>query len=161
MKRLDSAYEVFQFFQDPELWDRISEDDEESKNWQPPLAEQNHWVGFYLKSALIAVMFVHPESASCGQVHISVLHAYRHRCSGDVAFAGMEYLLHDTTYWKFQAVIAAKFPKIMEYVSDIGFEFEGIKVQSFLKNSEYIDQHVFGITQLGIERYLLRKLRGK
>ncbi len=159
LERLDHYGTIRDFFQDKELWKRVSEDGMDSADLKPDMLEHIHWVGFYDDDeSLIGIMHIAPESLSTCVVHINILKEYRYKHSATVGNMGMAYLQDSTDFWKFHVAIAEQYGAVRAYVVGLGFLQEGIRYQSLIKDGKYVDQYLYGLDRIKLE--LHNKLRG-
>jgi hypothetical protein len=144
MKRTYDLVFINRVLNDPEMFPRISEDDQTSikivENDQFIWLEVEKEKGLYL---------LHPISASTMQIHAHILKPYRAEVakqSGKDVLKWFFENVHDR-YNKLIAEIAVIYQDVYHFTKKQGFKDEGINRASLLKKGNFIDQYRLGITR--------------
>jgi len=148
LERIQDIEVIRQVLTDPEMWDRIREDDNELENFNVPETDELLWLGVYTDE-LIGLFFIHDMNHTTVQLHAHILEPFRKQYAkeaGRLVIAYFAYEMSDRIN-KLVAEIPVCYPDVYHFSLNNGLKDEGINRQSILKNGEYMDQHRLGITK--------------
>jgi RimJ/RimL family protein N-acetyltransferase len=125
-----------------EMVEEIAEDGYNFEQFKPDVNGES-WVAIHDSSEIKAIYNFHAMNSSTLMIHSHVLKKFRNSS----LVIGQEALKYFSTtgYHKLIAEVPANYRHIRIYLLKLGFRFEGINRESYLKNGQYIDQHRFGI----------------
>jgi RimJ/RimL family protein N-acetyltransferase len=161
LERLYDADLIRDFMIQDELWERISEDGLDKDDFEVPIVDEFHWLGFFADDKMVGLFFIHPETLSTCQIHFSIAKQYRRLYSLRCALAGFTYLLDETHFSKFNTHVPACYPDVENFVVKLGFTKEGTNRMSINKNNTLIDQYYYGITRGEIANFMNNLVRRK
>lgn len=130
----------------PELWDNISEDDQNPDLWEPDLTEawlaaiddKNEVIGFYN---------LHVRNSVTLQIHPMILPTRRGKWAYKTALQALKWVNEYTTFQKVVCEIPVIYPHVKMFAMQCGMVKEGINRRSFLKYGKIHDMWVLGITK--------------
>ena len=142
-KRLTNKKIIRKILTNPEIWDRICEDGQDSKHYNPPMNKNCHWVGLYHNNILLGIGWLHPHNSVTAVCHVNVLKEHRIHSLG-AGMMAISYVVTETDYTKFIAEVGEIHKDVLGFMNKIGFEREGVNKASLLKNNKLVDQIYFG-----------------
>lgn len=127
-----------------EMLEEISEDGYNFEQFEPEV-EKESWIAVHDNNEIHAIYNFHAMNSSTLMIHSHVLKKFRK----DSLKLGQEALRYFTTtgYQKLIVEVPVIYRHIRIYLLKLGFTFEGINRESYMKHGEYIDQYRFGITR--------------
>lgn len=129
-------------FDDPELFDRISDDytDAFLKDSFDPSKSQ--WIGFFDGDVCKAIISTTPETSVAFNIHISVPKKHRAGQSFKMCSEILKCIENNCgeRYVKINAVIPIIYKDVAKFLIKLGFSLWGIEKESFLKNGALVDR---------------------
>lgn len=127
-----------------EMLEEISEDGYNFEQYSPDV-EKEAWVIIHDCSEIRALYNFHAMNSSTLMIHSHVVKKFRK----DSLQLGQEALkwFAETGYHKLVVEVPAIHRHIRIYLLKLGFKFEGINRESYLKHGKIIDQYRYGITR--------------
>ena len=127
-----------------QMVEEISEYGYNFEQFDPNVIEES-WIAIHDNEEIQAIYNFHAMNSSTLMIHSHVLKQFRK----DSLKLGQEALRYFaiTGYNKLVVEVPAIHRHIRIYLLRLGFTFEGINRESYLKNGKYIDQYRFGITR--------------
>ena len=127
-----------------EMLEEISEDGYNFEQFEPEVQKES-WVIVHDCSEIRALYNFHAMNSSTLMIHSHVLKQFRK----DSLKLGQEALRYfkETGYHKLVVEVPVIYRHIRIYLLKLGFTFEGINRESYMKHGKYIDQYRFGITR--------------
>jgi len=140
---------VREILTDPEMWDRIREDDNEIEALNIPDSDELLWLGVYTDDGLAGLFFIHNLNKTTIQLHAHILEPFRKQYAKEAGKLVITYFAYemDDRINKLIAEIPVCYPDVYQFSLNNGLKDEGINRNSILKNGEFIDQHRLGITK--------------
>jgi len=127
-----------------QMLDDIAEDGYNFEQFKPDVNGES-WVAIHDNQEIKALYNFHAVNSSTLMIHSHVLKQFR-KDSLKLGQEALRYFL-TTDYHKLIVEVPAIYRHIRIYLLRLGFKFEGINRESYLKNGQYIDQYRFGITR--------------
>ncbi len=155
--RLHRADLIKQFLTQDELWERIAEYGQSKDDFMPVIDDFIHWVGLFDDNRLFGIIFLHPHNSTTLIAHINIQKKDRYKLSRKGGIAGLEYIIKNTDYQKVQTETPVIYPKVMLFVESMGFSKEGISRKSINKDTQLVDQVMYGITRQEIKEFLSKE----
>jgi hypothetical protein len=127
---------------DKELFDRISDDYTDPKNFHP---EKHLWLGWFDGKICKGILQVSEENSIVLIIHINIMK--KHRANAFEIGNGLLRHLEKTCHKRFvkiNAKIPVIFPDVVKYAEKNGFEKEGIDRMSYIKNGVVHDRVMLG-----------------
>lgn len=149
LEPIQDAEIVKEILTDPEMWARISEDDNDIEVFTVPISEGILWLGVYTDDGLIGLFYIHDINFTTVQLHAHILEPYRKQYAKEAGRLVIAYFANEMSdrINKLIAEIPVCYPDVYHFSLNNGLKDEGINRQSTLKNGEYMDQHRLGITK--------------
>ena len=128
---------------DEELFSRISGDNLELKDWNPPSSWA--YLGIF-DDELIGYFMLHKENDNMLSIHINILKDHRKKGS-DAMNSFLEVFKNEfrEEIQKLTCRIPVVYPEVYHFALKFGFEDEGLCKRSIMKNGELVDQHILGL----------------
>ncbi len=152
--RLYRADLIKQFLTQDELWERIAEYGQTVDMFVPVIDDSIHWVGLFDDKRLFGIIFLHPHNSTTMIAHINIQKKDRYKLSRAGGIVGLEYIIENTDYDKVQTETPVIYPNVMKFVESMGFRKEGISRKSINKNTQLVDQVMYGATRQEIIEFL-------
>lgn len=131
-------------FDDPELYDRISDDHtaELMPNKERFDPSSSIWVGYFEGDICKALISATPETTIALNIHINVPKKYRPGKSLKMCEEIIKYIEEnvDRRYIKLSATVPIIYKDVSKFMLKLGFSVWGIEKESFLKNGSLIDR---------------------
>lgn len=134
---------------DPELWDRISEDGNKKDDFKILPNPYFWWIGCYSKKGvLVGIFWLHHINNVTIQLHAHVKKEYRkdyaYQCGREI----LKYFIKEfKNYEKMIAEIPEIYPDVIKFTLKFGFKEEGVNRLSYKKNNKIVNQCRYGITK--------------
>lgn len=127
-----------------QMLEEIAEDGYNFEQFEPDVNGES-WIAIHDGKEIHAIYNFHAMNSSTLMIHSHVLKRFRN----DSLKLGQEALRYFATtgYHKLIVEVPAIYRHIRIYLLKLGFTFEGINRESYLKNGNHIDQYRFGITR--------------
>lgn len=135
-----------------EAWDQISQDGDEYENFTPRCDSLNGWLIVSDYDKIVAIVFVEQQTLSSVQIHPYIVGSKG--LGREVVKEVLRWILGIENIYKVNVSIADIYNQTINTARRIGFVEEGLNRQSFLKNGEYRDQVLLGLTRPEIEAIL-------
>jgi hypothetical protein len=131
------------FFEDKELYSRISDDYTTPDGWNPT---NYQFLGWFDGDVCKAILQIHPENSIVLIIHINIPKKYRGPDSFKMGNGLLTYLEKncDEKFVKINAKIPVCYPDVIKFAEKNGFEKEGIDRKSYVKNKRYFDRAIMG-----------------
>jgi len=131
------------FFDDEELFDRISDDYTSTYKWNPAAYQ---FLGWFDGDVCKAVLQIHHENEIVLIVHINIPKKYRGQDSFRMGNGLLKHLEKncDKKFVKINAKIPVCYPDVIKFAHKNGFCVEGIDRKSYVKNKRYFDRAIMG-----------------
>jgi len=141
---------------DPELWERVSEDGNKKEDFRIVYNPMFWWIGCYNKKGIIVgVFWMHHINNTTIQVHAHVRKEYRLDYAFECGKNMIKYFLNEfKMYDKMIAEIPEIYKDVIHFTLKFGFKEEGINRLSYKKDNKVINQHRFGITRKEASKWL-------
>lgn len=132
---------------DPELWDRISEDGQKKEEFKLSPNPYFWWIGcFNKRGVLVGIFWLHHLSNVSLQIHIHIKKEYRKDFAYECGREIIKYFVKNfKSYKKLIAEIPVINADVIKFTQKFGFKFEGINRLSVEKNGNIIDQNRYGL----------------
>lgn len=153
-KRLTDAKLIKEFLTEPELWDRVSEYGQESKDFEPSMDEIMHWIGLYTDDTLFGIGCIHATNATTAVIHINIQHDYRYKFAVSGGTMLLKYFLRWTDFDKLIAEVPVTYKAVVDFTQSMGFSVEGLNRKSINKDNRLVDQVNLGQTRNEIKDFL-------
>lgn len=131
-------------FDDPELYDRISDDNTAELMPDKGLFDPSNstWFGFFEDDTCKAIISATPETTITLNIHISVPKKHREGQSFKMCTEILKYIEGscDKRYTKINAVVPIIYKDVSKFMIKLGFNMWGIERDSFLKNGSFHDR---------------------
>lgn len=129
--REPSREEIKSILTDPEIYDRITDDDcpsREDYEFSDPFGSQ--YFGGYVDGRLIGVVIHHD-----GEIHVNILKDFRREHKSELLREALKRIDRDEV----RAEIPSLFPSIIQFAKDEGFREERIVKDGYRKNGKTYD----------------------
>ncbi len=137
------------------MWDRISEDGQESDGFEFDNKPEYLWLGIYSKDdGLIGMFFLHPLNQTTLQIHIHIIEKYRSKYAYESGSKIIEWFAENDDYNKLIAEIPVIFQDVYFFTRKFGFIVEGINRESYTKNGKIHGQYRLGLTKKEADKWL-------
>lgn len=153
LKKAESVEEVDKILRDPELFDRISEDD--VKDYETPFDGHQRYMMIMKDDLAIGVWNLYPLNSVTLNIHCNMLKDYR-EYNEEAGVLLFTWFLADCPkqYQKLNTEIPTIYASVYHYAKKFGFKDEGINRKSIKKSGELIDQWRLGITRNEVNDFL-------
>lgn len=139
----------------PDIWKTISEDGHNIDEYEPNVDESECWLMMTFEGELIGLYNYHAHNSATVEVHAHVLPGHRKQHSKETGIAALKWLYENFPgYNKVIANVPVVYENVKSFTCGCGFQVEGLNRQSYVKNGEYIDQWLLGITRAEIKEFL-------
>lgn len=141
---------------DPEMWERIKEDDNVLEEFIVPEDDKLLWLGVHTDDGLAGLFFIHNVNLTTIQLHAHILEPFRKKYAKEAGKLVITYFANEMSdrIQKLIAEIPVCYPDVYHFSLNNGLKNEGLNRRSMLKNGEYIDQHRLGITKQEAKSWL-------
>ena len=149
-KVLTNEDEIKKVLFNPEIWNRISED-EQCQDEIEVLNDNNQWAGLYFNHVLFGVGLVHRHNQTTGTCHIHILKEHRDEHAGAGGMLSIQAALNETEYDKFRTEVPEIYKDVQYFLKKLGFRPKGYSTVTFKKNNKEIKQIIFKTTRKELE----------
>lgn len=135
-----------------DIWDQISQDGDEYNNFEPRCDSLNGWLIVNDYDKIKGIVFIEQQTLSSIQIHPYLVG--EKGIGREIVKAVLDWAKDIDSIYKVNVSIADIYSSTINTAKKIGFVEEGLNRQSFLKNGEYRDQVLLGLTRPEIEAIL-------
>lgn len=141
---------------DPEAWDRVSEDGNKKEDFIITENPYFWWVGCYAKGkGMVGLFWLHHINNTTIQIHINVKKEHREKYAYECGESILKFFQKELKgYDKIIAEIPVIYPDVYYYAKKFGFVDEGVNRASYKKNNKIIDQYRLGITRSEVNKWV-------
>lgn len=153
LKPAETVEEVDSILRDPELFDRISEDDIE--DYVTPFDGHQIYLLIVRGGLVIGVWNLYPANTTTLNIHCNILK--EHRTHGhEASLLILNWFVNDcpSQYQKLNAEIPKVYPEVYHHTKKFGFKDEGVNRKSIMKKGKLTDQWRLGVTKKEVKAYL-------
>ncbi len=143
---------------DPEMWDRIHEDGEESKDMDDGgIPEGWHVIAAQTQDGLMGCFTVHslPQNMNTWELHVNVLEPFREKYSSEFGREMMKWMSEElpvNVEWV-KAQIPEIYPDVLRFAEKLGFRDFG-EGRIFRKNGEDVTQRLVMVSRQELKRWV-------
>jgi RimJ/RimL family protein N-acetyltransferase len=150
LEPVSDSKEVKAFISDPEMWDQISQDNDDPEDFG--LDEAGFWLRAIEGGELIGYLGFYQLQGIKVEFHPCIVKKHRKKYAVEAINKALEYAFNIDGIEKVNAVIPFSHNGVHNFALKVGFLDEGINRQSFLKNGIIYDQWYMGMTRGDHER---------
>ena len=149
-----SPSEAISLMSDPELFDRIGDDDCKSPELNIEFGERDVIYGCFHDGVLSGVVSYNPESSVTVDVHCNFVKSKRDYALELVKMTVIDLFKTYKSILKVNACVPVCYPDVIGFCLKFGLIKEGIDRKSILKGGKLLDRMRLGATRNEIERFL-------
>ena len=152
--KIISPSEAVALMSDPELFDRISDDNCQSPELNIEFGERDVIYGCFRDGVLCGVVSYNPESSVTVEVHCNFVKSKRDYALELVKMTVVDLFKTYKSISKVNACVPVCYPDVIGFCFKFGLITEGIDRKSILKGGKLLDRMRLGATRNEIERFL-------
>lgn len=149
-----STDEAIELMSDPELFERIGNDNCKDPKLNISFGDRDIIYGCYHNDVLSGVVSYKPESSITVDVHCNFIQSKRDHALELVKMTGRDLFKTYGTIAKVNACVPVCYPDVIGFCLKLGLIIEGIDRKSILKGGKLLDRMRLGATRNEIERLL-------
>lgn len=147
---IDDMPAVKAFISQEEIWERF-EDGIDKEDFQPLNDSVAQWLLCFDDNKIVGMILVHFDTNSSLMMHPYLLAKYRHKGRDMMSAFYKWFLTLADQVHKLNVSIPITQRKVINFAKKVGFKQEGINRESYMKDGQYYDQIILGLTRPEIE----------